>query len=296
MREESKMKHVVFVLCEGPHDIAFLYRLFRAQGFSVYKEIIGKFPSPIDELIINALKDADYEEMKLMEVGKKPIPREVFSRDESLVLLYSLGGDGQKDARKDLVKSIFKFKLPDVDALDVTKGLDFSILYFYDADNEGVKKRITEVEQEIKELFEVDNVALSNGGDPVSVKGYGIGCYIFAGDSGPGKLEDILMPMMEKDNEDIFKGAEKFLELKDDGRLKKLELKQEKDGSILEKRGNKKMKFDEAKSKICIAGQLQNSGKSNVVIIKDCDFINLEKIRNSSKCREIMAFINRVIK
>jgi len=44
------------------------------------------------------------------------------------------------------------------------------------------------------------------------------------------------------------------------------------------------MSFDFKKSSIGIAGQLQNSGKSNVVIIKDCDYITLEKIQNSEEC------------
>jgi hypothetical protein len=292
---KTRMENVVFALCEGQHDISFLYRLFTAQGFTGYKEIIGNFPDPIDRLIITALKATDYEKMKLMEVGKKPIPQEILVKDESLVLLYALGGDGQKKSRKDLISSIFAFKPPDDDALDVGKGLDYSIIYFYDANEKGVGKRLQGVEQEIKELFDVKHAGVSNGGKPVRVKGFKIGCYIFAGNNSFGKLEDIMMPIMEKGNETIFKEAEKFLELKDENRLKKLRLKRNQDGSIEEFRSNEKMKFDGSKSSICIAGQLQNSGKSNVVIIKDCDFINLEKIRDCSKCREIMQFIDRVI-
>lgn len=297
MMAESKtgMKNVVFALCEGQHDIAFLYRLFTAQGFTGYKEIIGNFPDPIDRLIINALKAIDYEKMKLKEGGKKPVPQEILVRDESLVLFYALGGDGQKKSRKDLISSISAFKPPDDDALDAGKGLDYSIIYFYDANKKGVGKRLQGIEKEIKELFDVEHAGVSNGGKPVRVKGFKIGCYIFADNNSFGKLEDIMMPIMKKDNETIFKEAGKFLELKDDTRLKKLRLKQNQDGSIEEFRSNKKMKFDGSKSTICIAGQLQNSGKSNVVIIKDCDFINLKKIRDCSKCREIMQFIDRVI-
>jgi hypothetical protein len=130
MMAESKtgMKNVVFALCEGQHDIAFLYRLFTAQGFTGYKEIIGNFPDPIDRLIITALKAIDYERMKLMEGGKKPVPQEILVRDESLVLFYALGGDGQKKSRKDLISSISAFKPPDDDALDAGKGLDYSII------------------------------------------------------------------------------------------------------------------------------------------------------------------------
>lgn len=292
---ETKIKNVVFAVCEGPHDIAFLYRLFTARGFTGYKEIIDKFPKPINRFIMKALEDADYEKMKLMEVGKKPIPQEVLTRDDSLVLLYAVGGDEKKNARRDLISGIFEFKPLDDDSLDAGGGLDYSILFFYDADGKGVEKRLRGVEQEINDLFGVNDLVISNGGEPVRVKGYKVGCYVFAGDNGFGKLEDIMVPIMEKGNETIFKGADKFLELQDKDRLKKLRLKRNTEGSIEEFRSNERMKFDKSKSRICIAGQLQNSGKSNVAIIKDCDYINLEKIRGCSKCREIMRFIDTVI-
>lgn len=98
--------------------------------------------------------------------------------------------------------------------------------------------------------------------------------------------------MMKTDNQEIFEKAEKYLELKDDSRLKKLEIK-ERDGKITETRTGGKMKFDLPKSEICVAGQLQNSGKSNVVIIKDCDYLSLKKINDSEKCQEIAEFFKK---
>ncbi len=292
----SSIKKVVFALCEGPHDTAFLYRLFTARGFTAYKEIIGNFPAPISTFIIRALKSSDYEKMKLIEVGKKPVPQEILTGNEALILLYALGGDGKKKARNELLSNVFEFNEPDEYTLDTGKGMEYSIIYFFDADEKGVDKRLKEVEQEINQLFGVENTKLSNGGEPATINGYKIGCYIFADKNGLGKLEDIMTPIMEKDNETIFKEADKFLQLKDESRLKKLRLKQTPDGSMEEYRSNKKMKFEKSKSKICIAGQLQNSGKSNTVIIKDCDFINLPKLRECSSCNEIADFIDRMVR
>ena len=99
---------------------------------------------------------------------------------------------------------------------------------------------------------------------------------------------------MKADNQEIFDKATEYLQLKDDSRLKKLEIKKE-NGEITEVRTGDKMKFDLPKSEICVAGQLQNSGKSNVVIIKDCDYLNLEKIRNSRKCQEITEFFKKIL-
>lgn len=291
---QSQIKKVAFVLCEGPHDTAFLYRLFTARGFTNYKESIGQFPKPIDAFILGALELAEYENMKLMDLRKKPIPHEVLSRGESLLLLYAMGGESKKEERKQLIENILLFKPIDEGALDASHGLDFSIIYFFDANSIGVGKRLNQIETEVRESFKTENFNLSNGGPLQYVKGYNIGCYIFAGDNNLGTLEHIMTPLMEKGNETIFEKARQFLQLKDDNRLNKLQLKLKEDGSIEELRSKKKMKFDENKSKICVAGQLQSSGKSNTVIIKDCDFINLEKINDCGKCREIMDFIEYV--
>jgi hypothetical protein len=289
------MKNVVLTICEGPHDVAFLYRLFAAAGFESCKRKIGVFPKPIDSLILNAVKSGDYENMKLPEIGRKPVPQEILFKEDTMILFYAVGGDGKKDSRMELISDILRFRPDDEDAYDAGKGLDYSIIYFLDANEKGVKRRIEEIGNEVKGVFNVGKVNLSNAGKPQEIKGYRVGCYIFNQDGQRGKLEDIMVPMMEKDNEEIFQKAGKYLELKDDTRLKKLKIKKREDGTIEETRSGRKLSFDEKKSKICIAGQLQNSGKSNVVIIKDCDYINLVKINECAKCREIMGFIQSII-
>jgi hypothetical protein len=289
------MKNIVLAICEGPHDVAFLYRLFVVEGFLSYKKKIGEFPKPIDSLILKAVKSGNYENMKLAEIGRKPVPQEILFKEDTMILFYPVGGDGKKDSRKELIANILGFRLDDEDAYDAGKGLNYSIIYFLDANEKGVQRRVEEIGHEVKEIFKVGKVNLSNAGPPLDIKGYRVGCYIFSEDGQCGKLEDVMVPIMEKDNEEIFQKAGEFLELKDENRLKKLKIKKREDGTIEETRSGKKQAFDEKKSKICVAGQLQNSGKSNVVIIKDCDYINLFKIKECAKCREIMGFIHSII-
>jgi hypothetical protein len=289
------MKNIILAICEGPHDVAFLYRLFKYEDFQSYRKKIGEFPKPINSLILNAVKSGNYENMKLAEIGLKPVPREILFKEDTMILLYAVGGDGKRDSRKELINNILIFRPDDEDAYDAGKGLNYSIIYFFDADEKGVKRRVEEIGNEVEEIFNVENVNLSNAGIPVDIKGYQVGCYIFSHDSHRGKLEDIMVPLMERDNEEIFQKAGEFLELKDEERFKKLKIGKSGGGKIEETRSGEKQVFDEKKSKICIAGQLQNSGKSNVVIIRECDYINHKKVKECAACREIMAFINSMI-
>jgi len=288
------MEKVVFFICEGAHDVAFLYRLFRAEGFETYKEIIGKFPQPLNLFILEALRKSNYENMNLMETRQKTIPAEILLKNQTLVMLYDIGGDSNKNKRKDLIEKFLALKPSAESGGDewvVKIDQEYSFIYFFDADNKGIGQRVKEIELEIKEIFKVDSLNISHAGKTQVLTGYEVGCYIFAKEDGLGKLEDIMIPLMQEGNEEIFQKAADFLKLKEEGRLTKLEMKRT-DGELEEKRSTKKLDFDEKKSQIGIAGQLQVSGKSNAVIIKDTDYIKLQKIRDNHLCRNILNFIH----
>lgn len=291
------MRNIVFVLCEGPHDVAFLYRILKAIGFETYSEKIKNFPAPLNDFISQSVQRIAVEEMKLEEIRQRPIPSEVLIyRNQTLFLMYSVHGDSKKPIREEIIKSITAFIPTDPDELNPLEGLHLALLYFFDADNVGVSARLSEVKTELHEFLgrtPGDETFMDNGSVHI-IDTITYGAYIFAGGEGKGKLEDILLPLMIEENEEIFEKAVQYLELKDNNRLKKLKIA-ERDGLFVESRTGEKLKFDLAKSEICIAGQLQNSGKSNVVIIKDCDYITLHKIQASPACREIIAFFRQVL-
>ncbi len=291
------MQKIVFVLCEGPHDVAFLYRILKTIGFKNYTAKIREFPPPINDFISRAVQHIDISEMKLEEIRNRPIPSEaLLFRNNALFLLYSVHGDSKKPVREKIIKSILPLIPPDSDAYDSSENIEMSVLYFFDADDKGVVRRLEEVKQELVEFSgcSIPSEYFQQNGSLHIINGITYGSYIFAKDDDKGKLEDILLPMMKADNQEIFQNAEKYLELKDDSRLKKLEIK-EVNEEIAEVRTGDKMKFDLSKSEICVAGQLQNSGKSNVVIIKDCDYLTLNKIKDSEKCQDIAEFFKRVL-
>ncbi|HLP45280.1 MAG TPA: hypothetical protein VK469_05000, partial [Candidatus Kapabacteria bacterium] len=88
------MKKVVFGISEGTQDVAFLYRIFSAAGFKSFNKKIADFPYPISNYLKKSLAnmDMDLDKLKFDETRQKPIPQEVLSKDEILVLLYCMGG------------------------------------------------------------------------------------------------------------------------------------------------------------------------------------------------------------
>ncbi|MFI5140452.1 MAG: hypothetical protein ACHQIM_21715, partial [Sphingobacteriales bacterium] len=160
-----------------------------------------------------------------------------------------------------------------------------------------------DINDEIKEvLTELSNDPFSANGDSCMVSKLKIGAFIFTDiDKNTGKLEDILLPLMKHQNETNFEAAGTYLSKHhEDSRLFPLKLSVDAETSVVtESRSSKKgdkEKYDEKKSLLGVVGQLQRSGKSNVVCISDSDYLTLSKIQSSVKCQEIITFFDNFIK
>jgi hypothetical protein len=288
------VKQIIAVLCEGPHDVAFITKILRANGFkSNESEKIGKYPIPMNDMLksevlklkvedLNAAKDEDAQKVELNEIGQLNLqetrlallPLNALVRNEDSVFLYSLGGDSKiLKKSQPLLKKFDSFIPKEEGGYDEALPIDthLAILYFLDSDKKGIDARVAELNKEIYDTlgmypFKKHNTA-------VVVNKIKLGAFIFTGiDNNYGKLEDILVPLMQQGNEKIFEDAQKYL---DDN---------------FHKSRVKKNNYDESKSKVGIVGQLQKSGGSNVVCIGQTDYLTLEKIQSNAKCQEIIAF------
>ena len=286
------MKEIILSLCEGPHDVAFIYRILRVCGFNHYNNRIEDFPSPIGEFLKKEAHKENLEQLTLEELRQGLLPSNAMSRGESLVLLYSLGGDTSKPQRKRLIDTIRSFSPEGHDAKEFTLGEEasYKVLYFYDADKKGVGERLNEIASELTEFFSTEIDAFAENGTCARIGGMTIGAYIFADDQGKGTLENILLPLMRLNNEEIFESADNFIDTHHDpGRMCRLKIRMSADGKPTEKRDTKNRKFDRSKSLIGIVGQLQNPGATNQVTIQHSDFLNLDKIQKSDICHAISA-------
>lgn len=267
-------KQIITVLCEGPHDVAFITKILKTIRFKSNENVkLVNYPHPINELLEKEVTKTNVGELNLQEVRQALLPSNALIRGDDYLFLYSMGGDSKRISRQQILDKL-KQNMPK-ESGEITeflmKDTILSLIYILDADNKGVEKRLEDLNKEIKEVigeepFEIDRkIKTSN-----KIK---FGSFIFTGANGnTGKLEDILMPLMQKNNEEIFENAQKYL------------------SDNFDETRVKKNNYDKSKSMIGVAGQLQKSGSSNVVCIGQTDYLTDEKIHSDIKCQEIIAF------
>jgi hypothetical protein len=291
---------IITVLCEGPHDVAFICRILKSIGYKSNESVkIGEYPKPFDALLTREATKTDVEQLNLSELRRNFLPSNVLLRDENHVFLYSLGGDGKKDTRQRILTELRSLIVEEGEIIaDRNNDTILSLLYFFDADDHGVAARLSHINAEMKATLpaEITTDLFTNNGDKAHVSKLKLGAFIFTGDDdNTGKLEDILVPLMRADNELSFDAATSYLNTHhDDARLFPLKLT-EAGGIITEVRSVKqkeKEKFDDKKSLIGTVGQLQRSGKSNVVCISDTDYLSLDKMSKNAKCIQIATFFD----
>ena len=59
------MEKILFALCEGPHDVAFLYRILQVNGLQKYSKPIGEFPAPLNKYFASEAAGENLEQLKL---------------------------------------------------------------------------------------------------------------------------------------------------------------------------------------------------------------------------------------
>lgn len=273
--------NIVIVFCEGPHDVAFLSKILKSNGYSANDNSkIGEYPVPYNQLLENEVKKSDIKGLNIQEYRSVMLPSATLKFGVNELFLYAVGGDTRKDKRQKLLSDINAF-IPKSDGEFeiLPKQTKLSALYFFDSDTKGTQVRLQEVASEIKEIIDAfDNDTFDGNSTQLFDSKLSIGAYIFSAiDSDMGKLEDIMLPIMKQDNDNIFDNAESFIDENHD----------------IER--SKGKKFNKQKSIIGTAGQLQKSGSSNVVCIGQTDFLSEEKIKADVKCIEIIGFFNQFI-
>ena len=287
-------QNLLYILTEGSHDAAFIYRILKTNGFSTYNQLIKDYPQPLNDFLSRDILNVSIPEVKVQEARSRFLPAYVMNRDSNLVLIYSIGGDSRDDIRISLIKALNALNEPDPDAIQAIPDTSISVLYFFDADNAGTEARMNQVIEECKQAF--PKVEFEEQYDPTEFhlfEDIQVGAYIFRKpDVDEGMLEDVLLPLMKEDNDDIFQAAETFLSVNHTCTLFSGSLRVDGEGQILKVKGEK---YHHKKSLVGTVGQLRKSGKSNTVCISDAEYITDAKINANGTCTDIMNRINKVL-
>lgn len=262
------MDKVIVCFCEGIHDVSFLTKLLCTHAFVEYKKPISKLPPPFNSIF----RYNSDEALINLKTGYNPspaiIPSSIVSKEETWIILHNCQGDGSKDTRKRIRRIYEDTFLDDEDnqfvgTSHIGECGDLRFLYFFDADEIGIKKRVKEVCDETS-IEEIEHAAIHNSDQSES------GCYIFHKyEKETGDLEDLLLKIMKLNNEKIFAESQTYLE----------------SNMLGPERQNS---FKVKKAIISISGQLQISGVANTVIISRSDYITKEKIMNDPQCDDII--------
>ena len=291
---------IVLVLCEGPHDVAFLSRLLTSEGYEKYTQPLCQFPYPLNEWMTTISKSLNIQDLSIDRMYadiKSVLPSSALINEDNqhLILLYSMNGDSKEKRRKYILSTLKSWSEVPSDEKEFSLmeessevGNNYGLVVIFDADNKGIASRINEARTEIEAYFPPVKVISRNGEVATIDENLKIGIYIFADPvSETGTLENILLPIMRQGNEVIFDDAQDFLNNHyNESRMKPLVFKKG-TGGIIQKR-DKKNKYHPIKSLMGVVGQLQNSGTSNTVCIEKADYITLEKINASSICQDIV--------
>jgi hypothetical protein len=249
--------NILVVLCEGAHDVAFLTRLLtKAANYKQNQDSINKYPSYLQSYFLAQIENHEYKENNLFSRPKLPT---VLQNDKIMLLLYPVGGIDKIEDYKILIEDFNDLACAQTMS-DIKLGLSFII----DADENGKKAA---------EKFNTRYATLLNE----CIKFVTKDLYIFANDKDEGALEDIILPLMRENDNQIFEAAEAYAKMH------------------YNKKRSKSNKYNALKATINIAGQLQYSGVANADIIRQCDYITKEKIQKNAKCQEILAYFADLI-
>ena len=280
----------IIILCEGRHDAAFLSVLLECEGYRNYKKTIKEMITPLYEYFTTKFSKYEYESNELFERPILPyIMKKQEGQGEMFILIYSMDGMNKITNYKEILTD-FYFQANENEDFASNLGFQnsiFSLAFILDADDKGIANRVDYIKANYTEIVpEIENIG--HGKDEISATGKkrfkAIGSFILTGnDNEHGNLEDIILPIMEKNNESVFNEAGTYLSNNNFIRHKR--------GSQI--KDENKTKSDFKKSKIGVVGQLQCSGCNNTDIIRKSNYLN-GRICADDKAKEIIEFIKKM--
>ena len=268
---------VRIIISEGPHDAAFLARVLLANGFDNSKKIIKDYPRYISGYLEKLLDVSGFDEFSIKTLNSHyDFPHAALCKRDSLddvVILFTMNGDSQVVRRINLIRGIYETFTSSL-IRDKFVGDTIKFIYNCDADEKGIDARLTEITEELRSVIADDFPQMGQQKWVVYNQVY-FGATIFSDDTGKGKLENLVLPLMKKDKEDYFSEVNHFVACHEGKEMFKGRYSQ----------------YERAKALISIMSQFHISGVNNTVQIEKSCLINNQHILDNPSCKQLFDFI-----
>ncbi len=278
----TKVK-ALLVLCEGPHDVAFIKKVLRVnKGYTKVNVKFSKLPAPFNSLFKQTVTSHALKDISLEMAHKFFLPDIILKNEDHYVFVFNSGGNTAYDKVRSLLEQYITLA-DDVntfpsDAEEIVEKSNY--LFLYDADELGVDEIATTVK------YEFDNIDQSpflnkEWKDSISSMSGKVmdnkALYVWGRDQEKGTLEDLIYPMFLNDKPEIISKAEEAI----DGMFNW--------PTTISQQAKRK------KAIITVAGQKKKPGLSMNLILSEGDLIKENTWQTDSRVIEFLSFFDEVI-
>jgi hypothetical protein len=282
----------LLVFCEGPHDVAFIQQALKiCLNFEKVTWKFSEYPSPFNSLFKTSVKNHAADDLSLDMAHKFFLPDSVWKKDEVLILVFNTGGKSQTEKVKSLLKSFLTLleqakTFPENSASIITQA---KYLFLYDADHIGTAALFNEIKQSFSIIEDENSWSFDDwiflNKHPFGAVSGDKAAYIWCTNPENGTLEDMILPMLEKDQENLIEKVTGFVD----------------SGIFVWETEHKKLKnrFSEIaarkKAIITCAGQREKTGSSMNVIIGQAKLISEDTFLSNASVKAFVTFIEQFL-
>jgi hypothetical protein len=213
--------NALLVFCEGPHDVAFCRLMFKyCFDMNQISWKFSEYPAPFNQLFKTSMENHAAQDMSLDMAHKFFLPDRTLYNDDRklLVLLFNTGGKGKTDNPKKFLKDF----LPQFENREVFSGEakkivnNCSYLFLYDRDHKEPDEVFSWCQNEFSQIGDdifigEDFITEEENNLAACCMEKTVGVYVFSKLTALGTLEDILLPLFESAQSQLFIEAEKFM-------------------------------------------------------------------------------------
>lgn len=278
---------VIFIFCEGVHDIAFLNTVLglNDKDFKLFDKKISQYPTPLGDYYGKKFEEYKNLDLRFDKPVYPLIPSLTYTdkKEETMLVFYNSGGmtkykevNNEVDTIKKRLPLMIKFNETQK---DTTKKIEsFGFLFIYDADTDGIAKRFEEFIINYSKVLDITKKEKEYEVNPNEWhSGKQVGCYIFTEKaSDKGSLENIVIPLIK--DQSRYLQAREYIE------------KNKVQSDKVSKNENKVNK-----ASITTVGQFHEPGYAMSVVLQNDSFLDLDKLKADQQCNEIVEFFKKVI-